>query len=134
MLRKLLVIALAITAAIVISRLSGQWDQSNPFSYFGPESFSPMFKIMLLDILGRLLPGMIIGALLGWRQVLVGALVSAIAAVAIQAFLSMHIGWAALAWSSLLITGIANGAYGSAGAALGFVLLGSNNSFKQTSD
>jgi hypothetical protein len=131
MLRQLLVIAIAVATLAAISWLSGSWMQSSGFSYFGPESMLPMLTILALKIMQHLLPGFIIGALLTSRPILTGAITSGVAAAAIHSYFTLHFGGAVfLTGTSVLVTAVEFAAYGLAGAALGRVALGSNNSFK----
>ncbi|OOG40582.1 hypothetical protein B0E51_08005 [Rhodanobacter sp. C05] len=130
MLRKTIVIFLALAASIGISWLRMPSNPVPGFYHFGPETGAFMLKDMLLRVSGDLLPGFIIGAFLTSRQILTGTLVSALAVV-LAVFINDPNVWSEQPISAFLLSVIIRaGIYGSAGSALGLFVLGSNNSFK----
>jgi hypothetical protein len=130
MLRKTIVILLALVASIGISWVRTPSNPSSGFYHFGPETGAFMLEDMLLRVSEDLLPGFIIGAFLTSRQILTGTLVSALAVV-LAVFVNDPNFWSEQPISAFLLSVIIRAAiYGSAGSALGLFALGANNSFK----
>ena len=151
MFRKSLVIAIAVTASILLSRISADWQplDSGGVHYIGPVGLTPWYLKFagLVGLLRLLLPGFIIGALLGSRQLMAAALVSASAMLVTEVLIVLHFGYKFPAvadvlkmpmnqWpsQSLVVSIIAYGAFGALGAVFGRVLQGFYNSHRSKND
>lgn len=132
MLRKTIVISLAIAVLIGIEWLRLPSDPLSGFSYFGPVTWSYLLGHMALETSRNLLPGFIIGAFLTSRQILTGALVSALTEALVHVFFYLHFLDEQPTLILLLPTVIYACVYGSAGSALGLLVLGSNNSVRDS--
>jgi hypothetical protein len=128
MARDVLAIFLALLVSIGIWMLRLPSDPTSGFSYFGFETWAHVFAWNSLHLSQELLPGFIVGALLRSRPVLTAAVVSGLASVLLDIVYVGHY-WE---WPPLLATLVSSAIHGSAGSALGALLLGSYSSLKAT--